>query len=96
MREEVLNNVIERMSNDPEFMKQLETKPGKALFDAGLTWDEVAEIKKSAENPQAETLGERSSAGFTTIGKIWYELTGQCGCQSSWITSGKAIVPFCT
>ncbi len=96
MRDDVLDNIIEKMASDPDFMKQLESKPGKALFEAGMSWEEVAEVKNSAANPETETLGERSSAGFTAVGALWNKLTGECGCQSSWVTSGKALVPFCT
>lgn len=99
MREDILNNIVEKMATDPDFLKNLEAKPGKALVDAGLTWEEVAEIKKTAEGPQTEALGERSSAGFTAVGELWFKMTGQCGCQSSWISSApgaRATVPFCT
>ena len=95
MREDILNNIVEKMATDPDFLKNLEAKPGKALVEAGLTWEEVAEIKKTADGPQTEALGERSSAAFTAVGELWFKMTGQCGCQSSWISSGKAIVPFC-
>ncbi len=97
MRDEILENIVERMSTDADFLQQLESKPGKALVEAGLTWEEIAEFKQAAEAPTAEALGERSSAAFTAIGKLWYDITGQCGCESNWITgSGKANVPFCT
>jgi len=98
MREDVLNEIIEKMSTDPDFMNKLQTKPGKALFEAGLSWEEVAEIKKAAvEGPQTEALGERSSAGgLTVIGKLWVSATGSCGCLSSWTGLNTSIVPFCT
>ncbi|GAB4579339.1 MAG: hypothetical protein Fur0022_20770 [Anaerolineales bacterium] len=98
MREDILENIVERMSTDEDFLQKLESKPGKALVEAGLTWEEVAEIKQATTAaPSAEALSERSSAGFTAIGKLWYQLTGNCGCQSSWVPGAStAYVPFCT
>ncbi len=99
MRDEVLANVIEKMATDSDFRKQVEEKPGKTLFDAGLTWEEVAELKQTGQVPDVEALGERASAAFTPAGELWYKITGgKCGCQSSWITGSStgALVPFCT
>jgi hypothetical protein len=98
MRDEVLANIIEKMATDADFRKQVEDKPGKALVEAGLTWDEVGELKNSGQMPDVEALGERASAAFTPVGELWYKISGgRCGCTSSWITGSStgAIIAFC-
>lgn len=99
MRQEVLASILERMAIDSDFRQQVETRPGKTLVDAGLTWEEFKELQEqqAASGPQAEALGERSSAAFTAAGSLWNKLTGNCGCTANWIrgTDTGAYVPFC-
>lgn len=84
MREEVLQAVIDRAASDSEFEQLLRTKPGKALSSMGVTQDEWDALHNIEEAPEADALGDRSSATvkMNVVGFIATQMLGlDCGCN---------------
>ncbi len=94
IRQETLEQIMDRMAVDDDFRNLLATRPYKALSELGIDADEIEEIR-AASTGDLVALGDRASAGFTTWGKLMYGVSNGewCGCTNK---DGARIAAYCT